>query len=650
MEELEFGAKVAMQSIFATFARGLTSLALSFVFAASVGLAPALSEAEEDPFLHVSGFGMNPDVLEKDIARLSVELKKKPNNANLYGQRALNFFALNRCDEAVSDYSKAIELAPDCLGLWRCRGTAYLVLERWKEAESDLSHVIDSQERLCTAQLKKRGVAGTYSGFYILRARALVGLKKYEAAKLDILRNCPFGRKNSQGYDFKRWSQITDAKELSQVLESLGDLESAEYVWLSYYNATSDFYPKQFFIDYSRSLSEIQNEYLISENRLKDCLNDKSAASFTRLRLMGETSQFLKKLIWRKHLRQEVSDIEPLMIRYIELQKAMLDTAHGDVHMIRCRIMGGQADLADFYADAGDPRCERLYLTLSQDEYFKGSAWREGLANKYAKFLARCGRDQEAEKYFQISVRGPYKDSRWFFDYAGFLTAKGDLGRSLLLKAEGQSHVYKPKIRATVLGRDKIDMRSLMSIPPMPPRVCNASTYFEMAKTCRDIALVNQANAYIKKALSLNPPAKLRSQITHYRETSLPHCPVDVDVEADYQFWFARQGVYLISINVTDSREHGIENWIKKDPNYALPYVSLARLEREEGNYQEAAEYLRKAIVLQPKLVVAWVEEGNLQRDRKRWSEAKEAYSKALEFDPSNQLAKRELSSILKQL
>jgi serine/threonine protein kinase/tetratricopeptide (TPR) repeat protein len=67
----------------------------------------------------------------------------RPKNASAYFQRAYAYKQLKRYEEALADYSKAIELAPEYLQAWNDRGIVYSGFRQWEEAIADFSRAIE---------------------------------------------------------------------------------------------------------------------------------------------------------------------------------------------------------------------------------------------------------------------------------------------------------------------------------------------------------------------------------------------------------------------------------------------------------------------------------------------------------------------------
>src|SRR5262249_45827615 len=69
-------------------------------------------------------------------------VKMHPDDAALHGRLARACLELNELDQAVAEFSKAIEQAGDDPQLWHGRGRAYGRQQHWKEALADLNRAI----------------------------------------------------------------------------------------------------------------------------------------------------------------------------------------------------------------------------------------------------------------------------------------------------------------------------------------------------------------------------------------------------------------------------------------------------------------------------------------------------------------------------
>lgn len=101
------------------------------------------------------------------IEHLSRAIEASPDTGNLYYWRADTLVRLGRYDEAIEDYTKALELMPEHRASMLGRGVARLWKEQWESSWSDLTAVLDSGGDLDTLDAwahRARGVAHAATG------------------------------------------------------------------------------------------------------------------------------------------------------------------------------------------------------------------------------------------------------------------------------------------------------------------------------------------------------------------------------------------------------------------------------------------------------------------------------------------------------
>ena len=111
--------------------------------------------------------------LERAAADLSEALRHDPRHAVAYFNRGAIYRTLKRYDDAIRDFSKYLELAPQNATLARIeRGYTYLKAKRYRRAVHDLSAALQPDLQLPYVLL--------------LRARAHIGLGRKPAAVADL--------------------------------------------------------------------------------------------------------------------------------------------------------------------------------------------------------------------------------------------------------------------------------------------------------------------------------------------------------------------------------------------------------------------------------------------------------------------------------
>ena len=70
-------------------------------------------------------------------------LEKFPDNAAVWSNRGNSRISQNKLEEAIADFNKSIELAPNVTDPYLNRGTALEGLGRWDEAIADYNHILE---------------------------------------------------------------------------------------------------------------------------------------------------------------------------------------------------------------------------------------------------------------------------------------------------------------------------------------------------------------------------------------------------------------------------------------------------------------------------------------------------------------------------
>jgi tetratricopeptide (TPR) repeat protein len=122
----------------------------------------------------------------------------------------------------------------------------------------------------------------------------------------------------------------------------------------------------------------------------------------------------------------------------------------------------------------------------------------------------------------------------------------------------------------------------------------------------------NQAYMYFAKGLSKNP------------------------YHIDCLFGYGQAAYYLNKL--TDSKK-AFKSILNINPENAMAWSYLGKVEAETEQYIVAIECALKALELEPKYYNYWIEYGNYLRFTNKNEEAKQAYGKAIEIDPSYFLA-----------
>jgi tetratricopeptide (TPR) repeat protein len=116
---------------------------------------------------------------------------KRPDHAQAYVCRAIAYHKLGRCEEALADCARAIELGPNNAHARTVRGLAYLTLGQWDKAIADCSEAI----RL------DRKSAAAWGG----RGKVYSGLRQWGQALADLTTALELDPKIAQHWNLRGW-------------------------------------------------------------------------------------------------------------------------------------------------------------------------------------------------------------------------------------------------------------------------------------------------------------------------------------------------------------------------------------------------------------------------------------------------------------
>lgn len=103
------------------------------------------------------------------VAHLSRAIQLEPRAGNFYYWRADTCIHLGEYDQAILDYTSALELMPEHRASRLGRGIAWLWKEQWQEAATDLTGVLEDeggQDSLALWAHRARGIAYASLGLY----------------------------------------------------------------------------------------------------------------------------------------------------------------------------------------------------------------------------------------------------------------------------------------------------------------------------------------------------------------------------------------------------------------------------------------------------------------------------------------------------
>jgi tetratricopeptide (TPR) repeat protein/predicted ArsR family transcriptional regulator len=111
------------------------------------------------------------------------------------------------------------------------------------------------------------------------------------------------------------------------------------------------------------------------------------------------------------------------------------------------------------------------------------------------------------------------------------------------------------------------------------------------------------------------------------------------------------RGDWLAVMGFPEEAEAAYRKSISLNNSCARPWDAISKLRFDAGQYEEAANFCRKATEIDPKFVLAWYRLGNiLGRHLACPKEAESAYRHAISLDPKNPVAWNNLGNVLSNL
>src|SRR4029077_507803 len=111
-----------------------------------------------------------------------------------------------------------------------------------------------------------------------------------------------------------------------------------------------------------------------------------------------------------------------------------------------------------------------------------------------------------------------------------------------------------------------------------------------------------------------------------------PAAPVHPEVTPAARADFNRAVNFMRAGNATEA-ELGFKQMAVQYPQYAVPLVDLALLQRKQGQLEQAEQSLKSAVAHESGNAVAWTELGVTQRMRGEFKDAAGSYEKAIAAD-----------------
>ena len=235
------------------------------------------------------------DKYEEAIEDYNKAIELNPDWWDLYSNRADCYKKHEQYEEALEDYSKAIELSPDLSLLYRDRADCYKELEQYEEAISGYSEAIkikpDSdysyQKRgQCYQKLEQYSKAikdftkaieidSDWYGYYRDRADCYKELEKYEEAISDYSKTIKLKPDSDYSYQ-KRGQCYQKLKEYNKAIKDFTKAIEIDSDWWGFYKGRADCYKElekyeEAVIDYTKAIKLNDDFDILSYLYRADC-------------------------------------------------------------------------------------------------------------------------------------------------------------------------------------------------------------------------------------------------------------------------------------------------------------------------------------------------------------------------------------------
>lgn len=232
----------------------------------------------------------NLDLLQQALDDFDLAIKIDRKKSDLHRRRADILFDLDRYKEAITGYTKAIELAPDSLDYFVSRGVAYEMIKKNRSALRDYNHVLASDS----------------SNELALRNRAILYCFQFNDST-DGLRdwNRLLSVKFNSNYLFERAQSYLKFKNFKKAIRdldlALGFDSEEDYKYLAFrgYSYGMEGQLNQALNDFARSFQlKPDNEYsfkLRGEVYLKAGMKKEACDDFEMALMQNESLMYLKR-------------------------------------------------------------------------------------------------------------------------------------------------------------------------------------------------------------------------------------------------------------------------------------------------------------------------------------------------------------------
>ncbi len=566
---------------------------------------------------------IDPEVLEKNLSACDLAIKQLPDKRELYEQRAWFNSALNRIDDAIRDYTKAIELAPQFPENYQARGKLYLKLKNWSQADQDFTSSLEKP-------LQSSGyMSGHDWSTHLKRGQARLGAGNIQGAKEDVLEQACIGSFDGTKLRKTHYTLgLTQAETAIDVLIALKAYDTAQTLWLENLSMFDQVMPDN--VAFAQTYPEMMQKLETIEN---DLGHSKNKPPIIRARLLFERAELFEKILDTKIARYDVENLETDLKQLVKMREdsvillktpldysASQDRRFAGTEALLVRLGRAKYKLLRFYAEKMDNRCEALYKDLMKNDITKAN-WKCVGGASYANYLLRAGRLNEIESILTVAME-KYPDT----------SLAAPRAKAKLLLRMNKPEEAKKVLDEVATIHPIMPCSTELPTPPMAAKDLDAKAYFELARTCHEIGSINTCFYYLKKAIACKPDPTLLEQIYRIKMLSLPDREVANEVLMRYQ-----------SLLESKRRCYGgnpdkqlCEDCIAMQPHFLDPYLYLSSIYKDEGNFSKAEEYLKKTLKINPNFLNAHIDLAKLYIEQNKKSEAKQVLDTATDIDPGN--------------
>jgi len=169
-------------------------------------------EAEEEKAKREEKAEKERAEINKIVSLYADRLRDNPNDAELYKQRALLFFAKGYFDQTLADYTQSLQLNPNDAEVYALRGMMYLQKKEYDKALSDFDNALRLNPRCADAYTGKGAMYGD-RGEYDMAIENLENALRFDPSNSMAAPVLEEVRKRKKKEEEKRQQAVSEAKK-----------------------------------------------------------------------------------------------------------------------------------------------------------------------------------------------------------------------------------------------------------------------------------------------------------------------------------------------------------------------------------------------------------------------------------------------------